>query len=262
MTVTKRGDTGTEQRAENDFPLKDGLRQTERKGVKYVLDAEGRTLTCKPWLVDVVPFIYDRVMEAVVLPRKLGADLARHFGILREMTHGLVTARVIDVAAGSGSAVRYLPAVCRYAGVDVSPGLLRLAVKKLGRAGFGGASVYAASAQELPFADGTFDVCLCVLALNFFDDAVAALREIRRVLVEDGCLIGCVPVPERDRLRKRIKGTLYEERQLADMALSQGFRFDSWPADNGALLYFKAYCEGPPRPTALAENDRKEKTRK
>ncbi len=251
------GDAGTggSVRGENGFALKAGLRQVERRGVRYLLDAEGKPLNCKPWVVDLMPFIYDKAMEASVFPRKFGADLERHFGILRVMTQGLVTARVIDVAAGSGSAVRYLPATCRYAGVDVSPGLLRLAVGKLGRAGFRHASLHAASAQDLPFSDTTFDVCLCVLALNFFDDAMAALREIRRVLVEDGCVIGCVPVPERNRLGKRIKGTLYGERQLSDMALSQGLRFEPWPADNGILLYFRACCEKPPSPVPPVGKD-------
>ena len=64
-------------------------------------------------------------------------------------------------------------------------------------------------AGDLPFGDHSFDICLCILSLNFFDDVHATLGEIWRVLTEDGC-----------------------------------FRFEPLPVTNGALLYFKAHKQG------------------
>jgi ubiquinone/menaquinone biosynthesis C-methylase UbiE len=45
-----------------------------------------------------------------------------------------------------------------------------------------------ASADKLPFPDGSFDVVYCQLGLQFFADRAAALREMRRVLGAEGRL--------------------------------------------------------------------------
>jgi SAM-dependent methyltransferase len=45
-----------------------------------------------------------------------------------------------------------------------------------------------ASADKLPFPDGSFDVVYCQLGLQFFADRAAALREMRRVLGTKGRL--------------------------------------------------------------------------
>jgi ubiquinone/menaquinone biosynthesis C-methylase UbiE len=45
------------------------------------------------------------------------------------------------------------------------------------------------SATALPLADGeAFDVVLCQQGLQFFDDRLAALREMRRAIVPDGSI--------------------------------------------------------------------------
>src|SRR5687768_5868388 len=42
------------------------------------------------------------------------------------------------------------------------------------------------SATALPLPDASFDLVLCQQGLQYFPDRPAALREMRRVLVEDG----------------------------------------------------------------------------
>ena len=42
--------------------------------------------------------------------------------------------------------------------------------------------------MNMPFPDGSFDLCLCQLGLQFFPDRVAAMREMRRVLRTGGRL--------------------------------------------------------------------------
>src|SRR5262249_30758363 len=44
------------------------------------------------------------------------------------------------------------------------------------------------SAQEMPFADGAFDLVMCQQGLQFFPDRAAAIREMRRVLRPGGRL--------------------------------------------------------------------------
>jgi ubiquinone/menaquinone biosynthesis C-methylase UbiE len=52
-----------------------------------------------------------------------------------------------------------------------------------------------ASADSLPFADGSFDVVLCQMGLQFFPGQLAALREMHRVLDAGGRAYVTVPGP-------------------------------------------------------------------
>lgn len=56
----------------------------------------------------------------------------------------------------------------QYTGTDISPSLLRKAVKSFKVAGFKEAEFYVTSADDLPFDDNGFDIALCILSLNFF----------------------------------------------------------------------------------------------
>jgi ubiquinone/menaquinone biosynthesis C-methylase UbiE len=113
-------------------------------------------------------------------------------------------------------------------------------VKRFKTAGFKGAEFYVTSADDLPFSDRTFSICLCILSMNFFNDIKRVFQEINRVLVPSGVFICCVPVPERNRLQSTIRGKLYSELELAEICKEHGFELDSIPLENGALLYFKA----------------------
>src|SRR5690606_41963 len=52
-----------------------------------------------------------------------------------------------------------------------------------------------ASAEAMPLPDEAFDVVLCQLGLEFMPDKLAALKEMRRVLVPGGRLFLNVPGP-------------------------------------------------------------------
>jgi SAM-dependent methyltransferase len=52
---------------------------------------------------------------------------------------------------------------------------------------------------DLPFQDGSFDVVLCQMALMFFPDKVAALREMRRVCTDRGTVGLVVPAALEDQ---------------------------------------------------------------
>lgn len=85
--------------------------------------------------------------------------------------------RVLDIGCGTGIAA--LAAAGRGAevtGVDVNAGMLAVARRKAPDMTW-----IEAPAEELPFADGTFDVVLCQFALMFFADRTCALREMQRV---------------------------------------------------------------------------------
>ncbi|MEJ2155674.1 MAG: hypothetical protein P8X96_10085, partial [Desulfobacteraceae bacterium] len=68
-------------------------------------------------------------------------------------------------------------------------------------------------------------------------------KEIHRVAVKDAIFICSVPVPERNKLQSTIRGTLYSEEKLERICKEDGFIFESIPAKNGALLYFRTILQ-------------------
>ena len=57
---------------------------------------------------------------------------------------------MLELATGSGNAVNFLPNDNKYTGADISPGLLRKAVKRFRAAGFKDDEFYVTSADDLP----------------------------------------------------------------------------------------------------------------
>jgi SAM-dependent methyltransferase len=55
-----------------------------------------------------------------------------------------------------------------------------------------GVEVAVAAAEDLPFADGTFDAALAQLVVSFMSDPVAGLGEMRRVTRAGGIVAACV----------------------------------------------------------------------
>ncbi|OAF09900.1 SAM-dependent methyltransferase [Bradyrhizobium centrolobii] len=106
------------------------------------------------------------------------ADLAKHAGIAADMS-------VLDVGAGVGGPARFLATTygCRVIGVDLSDPFVHAARYLTARTGQSGrVSFETASAMELPFDDGRFDVAwLQHVAMNV-PDRGRLYREIRRVL--------------------------------------------------------------------------------
>jgi hypothetical protein len=55
-----------------------------------------------------------------------------------------------------------------------------------------------------------------------------------------GKLLCCVPVPERNRLGRTIRGTLYSMAEWGDICRAHGFDCEALAQENGALSYFWA----------------------
>jgi sarcosine/dimethylglycine N-methyltransferase len=110
------------------------------------------------------------------------AELAKLAGTTADMS-------VLDVGSGVGGPARFLAATygCRVIGVDVSESFVDGARYLTERTGLSGqVSFETASALELPFDDGRFDVVLLQhVAMNIADRA-RLYREIRRVLKSGG----------------------------------------------------------------------------
>lgn len=219
---------------------KPGIQVIEKQGLYYVVEDGNHVRRFKPWLGDMFSFLYDFVMRRSVFPKKFEGDIQEHYHILRQMLADVHEQHVLELGTGSGSAVNFLEHDNRYTGTDISPGLLKQAVKRFEEAGFPAPEFYVMRAGELFFSQETFDLCLCILSLNFFDDVRGVLAEVKRVLVPGGIFVCSVPVPERNENQSTIHGTLYSEAALEEICRAQGFRFEVFPEKNGALLYFRA----------------------
>jgi ubiquinone/menaquinone biosynthesis C-methylase UbiE len=220
--------------------IKPDIQIIKRGDLCYLADTKNRLTRFTPWLGDSVSFLYDIIMSRSIFPRKFGGDIQKHYDTLTQALSDVQERRVLELGTGSGSAVHFLNQDNQYTGVDVSPGLLKQAAKSFARAGFQDPEFYVVSADDLPFETGCFDVCLCILSLNFIGNVERVLQEIHRVLLPKGQFVCSVPVPERNQLRSRIRGILYSEKELNEICQCYGFLFKPIACENGILLYFRA----------------------
>ncbi len=105
--------------------------------------------------------------------------------------------RVLDVACGTGVVARLAAVRVGHtgavAGLDSNPGMLSVARSATHREL--AIDWYETGAEAIPLADGSFDVVLCQMGLQFFADRPRALRQMRRVLRPGGRLLVNVPGP-------------------------------------------------------------------
>ena len=119
---------------------------------------------------------------------EMGAWDRRLFGDSREWACGQATGEVLEVAAGTGLNLPCYPAEVTLTGLDLSEGMLAIArdrARRLGRP----VTLCQGSAQQLPFADASFDTVLCTFGLCAIGDPAAAVGEMVRVLRPGGRLI-------------------------------------------------------------------------
>jgi SAM-dependent methyltransferase len=109
----------------------------------------------------------------------LGALLARLDGRSRR--------RMLDIGCGTGGILKALAGVGTIVGIDRDELALRFCREK----GLDG--VVRASALDLPFVSGAFDVCVMMDVLEHVDEEGALLAEVRRVLRPGGTAIVSVP---------------------------------------------------------------------
>jgi ubiquinone/menaquinone biosynthesis C-methylase UbiE len=95
---------------------------------------------------------------------------------------------VLEVAVGTGLNLSYYPAGIRLTGIDLSPAMLGIARDRATALGLA-ADLREASADALPFPDGSFDTVVCTVSLCNIPDDRAAIGEMFRVLRPGGRLV-------------------------------------------------------------------------
>ena len=111
---------------------------------------------------------------------------------------------VLDIGCGAGvdtlvAAIKVGPEG-KATGIDLIPDMLKQAKRNLKKTSLENVTFQEASAEQLPFPDGTFDVVISNGVFNLIPDKAKALREVIRVLklsgrflLADQILIGETP---------------------------------------------------------------------
>ena len=124
------------------------------------------------------PALYDRYMGPLLF-EPYATILAQRAALLRPD-------RILETAAGTGIVTRALHQAVPQAQIvatDVNAVMLEVAAQRLGS---DRVSFQPADAQNLPFADASFDLVVCQFGVMFFPDKVRANEEARRVLRSNG----------------------------------------------------------------------------
>ena len=133
--------------------------------------------------------------DQVLTPQQLGAlDQFHTRGLaatseLAQLTGMTAAASVLDVGSGIGGPARYLAETfgCRVTGVDLSEPFVDAARYLTARTGQSERVTFqTASALDLPFDDGRFDIVLLQHVAMNIADRTQLYREIRRVLTPGG----------------------------------------------------------------------------
>jgi len=98
----------------------------------------------------------------------------------------------LDVACGTGISTLELVEACggrgRFVGIDISEGMLGVARGSAAERGLENVDFRRGDAEALDFPDDAFDVVICNMSLQFFQDKARALREMHKVLKPGGRL--------------------------------------------------------------------------
>ena len=164
----------------------------------------------------------------------------------------------LDVGSGVGGPARFLAAAhgCRVTGVDLSEPFVEAARYLTERTGQSGQVAFeVASALELPYADGRFDVALLQhVAMNVADRG-QLYREIRRVLKPGGRFAtfdvvsnGGEPIYPLPWARTPATSFLLSAAATREAVEEAGFRVTEWRDDSAAAKTWAAElrASGPP----------------
>lgn len=143
-------------------------------------------------------------------------------GIIQNLKPNIQNPKILDVGCGTGANLEMLAQFGAAEGVDVSDDALEFCRQK-------GLKVQKGLAEEMPFADGSFDVVTALDVVEHLDDDIAGLKEMRRVMTDEGRALIFVPAfmwlwgVQDDISNHRIR---YTKRQIVERLQQAGFEVE------------------------------------
>lgn len=107
---------------------------------------------------------------------------------LRKILLSKATGKILEVACGTGQNLPLFAPNSEITAVDLSPKMLELARKNAIEHGLN-VNLAVMDAENLEFADGSFDTVVSTLSTCTFPNPVKALQEIKRVCRPDGLIL-------------------------------------------------------------------------
>jgi ubiquinone/menaquinone biosynthesis C-methylase UbiE len=151
--------------------------------------AEARRYNRVAWRYDIL----ESPMEKMVFTK-----------LRREMLSG-VNGKVLEVGVGTGKSLPYYPEGVELVGIDISPKMLEKARKRADKLGIG-VDLRVMDVENLQFPDKTFDFIVVVFVFCSVTDPVKGLRELARVVKDDGKIL----MLEHVRSENRVIGKLMD----------------------------------------------------
>ena len=180
-------------------------------------------------LYDLYASRYDRIKQF-----DEQADLALVSQPILDRIQPLVDPLILDLATGTGRLPLIMARNASFhghvIGLDASRRMLDIARQKIAKEHFENfVTLIRRDAQDLPFADDSFDVVTCLEALEFMPEPAVALAEMIRVLRPGGLLLTTIRIdtrwmPDRTWSEGKMNAVL-ESMNMRDI------RFEIWQED-------------------------------
>jgi phosphatidylethanolamine/phosphatidyl-N-methylethanolamine N-methyltransferase len=128
--------------------------------------------------------------------------------------------RVLDIGVGTGISLPIYPKDCQVVGIDASPGMLEKAMRKKTRLKLDHVELQEMDAQNLRFADNSFDRIFSSFVISVVPDPVRMVQEIHRVAKPGARIV----IVNHFRSRNRFLGGI--EDVVTPMTQRLGWRSD------------------------------------
>lgn len=165
-----------------------GERFPIRNGIPIFLEPEKLTGSNKKYnhLYETIGGFYDDIQRVACALR--GVNPGDYFWSYLRFLEIKLGDFVLETSVGTGLNYKYLPEGVKRFGLDLSPEMLAACQVNLLRWNLD-ADLFQGNAEDLPFADNSFDVVYHVGGINFFNDRANAIREMIRVAKPGTCIV-------------------------------------------------------------------------
>lgn len=179
---------------------------------------------------------YDRKILPYVIDLACGVKPVHR---QREKVVPLAQGRVLEIGIGTGLNLRHYDKskITKLVGLDPAMQMHKLAEKRRQESGID-VELVGLSAEKIPLEDASFDTIVITFTLCTIPDPIAALKEMKRVLVPGGKLLYCehgaAPDEKVYQWQKRVTpywkklaGGCHLDRNIPTLLSDAGFTLDS-----------------------------------